>query len=187
MLRERGVVGKFVEFFGPGLAGLGLADRATIGNMSPEFGSTCAIFPPDAETLRYLEFTGRPTELIELVDAYTREQGFFHTEDSEEPTFSDTLELELADVEPSIAGPKRPQDRIALTNAKAAFFESLAGPRSGCCGGAWKPLGRGDCRELSGIRPPGGRARWRGGQAAQGWNRRRRHRGTDERRDLGQA
>ncbi len=106
MLRERGVVSKFVEFFGPGLAGLGLADRATIGNMSPEFGSTCAIFPPDQETLRYLEFTGRPTELIELVDAYTKEQGLFHTEDSEEPTFSDTLELDLADVEPSIAGPE---------------------------------------------------------------------------------
>ena len=125
MLRERGVVGMFVEFFGPGLAGLGLADRATIGNMSPEFGSTCAIFPPDQETLRYLEFTGRPTEQIELVDAYTREQGLFHTEDSEEPTFSDTLELDLSDVEPSIAGPKRPQDRIPLTDAKVAFLDSL--------------------------------------------------------------
>ena len=118
MLRERGVVSKFVEFFGPGLAGLGLADRATIGNMSPEFGSTCAIFPPDQETLRYLEFTGRPTEQIELVDAYTREQGVFHSEDSEEPTFSDTLELDLSDVEPSIAGPKRPQDRISLSDAR---------------------------------------------------------------------
>ncbi len=126
MLRERGVVSKFVEFFGPGLAGLGLADRATIGNMSPEFGSTCAIFPPDQETLRYLEFTGRPTELIELVDAYTKEQGLFHDEDSEEPTFSDTLELDLSDVEPSIAGPKRPQDRISLTDSKSAFLESLA-------------------------------------------------------------
>ena len=118
MLREKGVVGKFVEFYGPGLPSLGLADRATLGNMSPEFGSTCAIFPPDAETLRYLEFTGRPTEVIELVDAYTREQGLFHTADSEEPTFSDTLELDLGDVEPSIAGPKRPQDRIALTDSK---------------------------------------------------------------------
>src|SRR3954454_5023945 len=95
MLRERGVVGKFVEFFGPGLPGLGLADRATIGNMSPEFGSTCAIFPVDRETLRYLEFTGRPTELIELVDAYSREQGTFHEPDSEEPTFSATIELDL--------------------------------------------------------------------------------------------
>ena len=108
MLRERGVVGKFVEFFGPGLHTLGLADRATIGNMSPEFGSTCAIFPVDRETLRYLEFTGRPTDLIELVDAYAREQGLFHTEDSEEPTFSETLELDLSDVEPSIAGPEAP-------------------------------------------------------------------------------
>ena len=125
MLRERGVVGKFVEFFGPGLRTLGLADRATIGNMSPEFGSTCAIFPVDSETLRYLEFTGRPTELIELVDAYARRQGLFHTEDSEEPTFSETLELELGEVVPSIAGPKRPQDRIAVAEAKPAFIESL--------------------------------------------------------------
>ncbi len=126
MLRERGVVGKFVEFYGPGLHTLGLADRATIGNMSPEFGSTCAIFPVDQETLRYLEFTGRPTELIELVGAYAREQGMFHTPDSEEPTFSETIELDLASVEPSIAGPKRPQDRIPLTDAKPAFLESLA-------------------------------------------------------------
>jgi aconitate hydratase len=125
MLREKGVVSKFVEFFGPGIAGLGLADRATIGNMSPEFGSTCAIFPVDAETLRYLEFTGRPTEQIELVDAYTREQGLFHEPDAEEPTYSDTLELDLGEVEPSIAGPKRPQDRIALTNAKPAFLEAM--------------------------------------------------------------
>ena len=108
MLREKGVVSKFVEFFGPGIAGLGLADRATIGNMSPEFGSTCAIFPVDAETLRYLEFTGRPTEQIELVDAYTRQQGLFHEPDAEEPTYSDTLELDLGDVEPSIAGPEAP-------------------------------------------------------------------------------
>ena len=126
MLRERGVVGKFVEFFGPGLHTLGLADRATIGNMSPEFGSTCAIFPVDKETLRYLEFTGRPTATIELVDAYAREQGMFHDESSEDPTFSETLELDLDSVEPSIAGPKRPQDRIALSNAKPAFLESLA-------------------------------------------------------------
>src|SRR5881275_1121014 len=95
MLREHGVVGKFVEFFGPGLHTLGLADRATIGNMSPEFGPTCAIFPVDSETLRYLEFTGRPTDLIELVDAYARDQGMFHTPDSENPTYSETLELDL--------------------------------------------------------------------------------------------
>jgi aconitate hydratase len=126
MLRERGVVGMFVEFFGPGISGLGLADRATLGNMSPEFGSTCAIFPVDAETLRYLEFTGRPTEQIELVDAYCREQGLFHEPDSEDATYSDTLELDLSSVEPSIAGPRRPQDRIALSDSKDAFFESLA-------------------------------------------------------------
>jgi aconitate hydratase len=126
MLRERGVVGKFVEFFGPGLHTLGLADRATIGNMSPEFGSTCAIFPVDGETLRYLEFTGRPTEQIELVDAYAREQGMFHDADSDDPTFSAVIELDLAAVEPSIAGPKRPQDRIALTDAKPAFLASLS-------------------------------------------------------------
>ncbi|MBK5233225.1 MAG: aconitate hydratase [Thermoleophilia bacterium] len=125
MLRERGVVSKFVEFYGPGLAKLPLVDRATLGNMSPEFGSTCAIFPPDAETLRYLELTGRSTETIELVDAYAREQGMFHTEDSSDPTFSDTLELELDSVVPSIAGPKRPQDRVSLTDAKPAFLEAL--------------------------------------------------------------
>jgi len=125
ILRERGVVSKFVEFFGPGLATLGLADRATIGNMSPEFGSTCAIFPVDAETLRYLELTGRPTETIELVDAYAREQGMFHDEGAEEPTFSDLLALDLGDVVPSIAGPKRPQDRVPLAQAKQAFLEAM--------------------------------------------------------------
>jgi aconitate hydratase len=125
MLRERGVVSKFVEFFGPGLATLGLADRATIGNMSPEFGSTCAIFPVDAETLRYLDLTGRPTETIELVDAYAREQGMFHEPGSPDPVFSDTLELDLGDVVPSIAGPKRPQDRVPLAQAKQAFIEAM--------------------------------------------------------------
>ena len=125
MLRDHGVVAKFVEFFGPGLATLGLADRATIGNMSPEFGSTCAIFPVDAETLRYLELTGRPTEAIELVDAYAREQGMFADADYEDPVFSATLELDLGDVEPSIAGPKRPQDRVPLAQAKEAFLEAM--------------------------------------------------------------
>jgi aconitate hydratase len=125
MLREHGVVSKFVEFFGPGLSTLGLADRATIGNMSPEFGSTCAIFPIDAETLRYLELTGRPTEAIELVDAYAREQGMFHHDSSPDPVFSATLELDLGEVEPSIAGPKRPQDRVPLARAKEAFLGAL--------------------------------------------------------------
>jgi aconitate hydratase len=126
MLRERGVVSKFVEFYGPGLPTLGLADRATLGNMSPEFGSTCAIFPVDAETLRYMDLTGRPTETIELVDAYAREQGLFHQADAPDPVFSETLELDLGDVEPSIAGPKRPQDRVPLAQAKEAFLQALA-------------------------------------------------------------
>jgi aconitate hydratase len=125
MLREHGVVGKFVEFYGPGIPNLPLADRATIGNMSPEFGSTCAIFPIDAETLRYLEFSGRPKERIELVEAYAREQGMWHDADSEEPTYSETLELDLGDVVPSVAGPKRPQDRVSLTEAKASFRMAL--------------------------------------------------------------
>ncbi len=125
MLRERGVVSKFVEFFGPGLATLGLADRATLGNMSPEFGSTCAIFPVDAETLRYLDLTGRPTATIELVDAYAREQGMFHDASTPDPVFSDLLELDLGEVVPSIAGPKRPQDRVPLAQAKQAFLEVM--------------------------------------------------------------
>jgi aconitate hydratase len=127
MLRSHGVVGKFVEFHGQGLANLPLADRATIGNMSPEFGSTCAIFPIDAETLRYLEFSGRPKELIELVEAYAKEQGLWHDENSEEPTFTDELELDLSTVVPSVAGPKRPQDRVSLTEAKQAFRMALEG------------------------------------------------------------
>jgi aconitate hydratase len=125
MLRARGVVGMFVEFYGAGLAGLPIADRATIGNMSPEFGSTCAIFPIDAETLSYLELSGRPPEQIELVEAYAREQGLWHDERSERPTFSDTVTLDLGTVEPSLAGPKRPQDRVALSDARDAFREAL--------------------------------------------------------------
>src|SRR4051812_10370163 len=125
MLREHGVVGKFVEFYGPGIPNTPLADRATIGNMSPEFGSTCAIFPIDKETLRYLTFTGRSQEQVEIVEAYAREQGLWHDENSEEPTYSETLELDLGDVVPSLAGPKRPQDRVSLTEAKAAFRLAL--------------------------------------------------------------
>ena len=125
MLREHGVVGKFVEFYGPGVPNLPLADRATIGNMSPEFGSTCAMFPIDAETLRYLAFSGRDQEHIELVEAYAREQGLWHDADSEEPTYSETLELDLGEVVPSLAGPKRPQDRVSLTESKASFRIAL--------------------------------------------------------------
>jgi aconitate hydratase len=127
MLREKGVVGMFVEFHGAGLAKLPLADRATIGNMSPEFGSTCAIFPIDAETLRYLAFTGRPPEQIELVEAYARAQGLWHEAESEPPVYSDRIELDLSSVEPSLAGPKRPQDRVSLADAPTAFREALRG------------------------------------------------------------
>jgi aconitate hydratase len=127
LLRERGVVGKFVEFYGGGLATLPLADRATIGNMSPEFGSTCAIFPIDAETLAYLGFSGRGREQIELVEAYARAQGLWHDEDSPEPRFSERLELDLGSVVPSIAGPRRPQDRIPLSGSKQAFRGVLEG------------------------------------------------------------
>ncbi|HEX7300200.1 MAG TPA: aconitate hydratase [Solirubrobacteraceae bacterium] len=126
LLRRKGVVGKFVEFYGPGVSRLPLADRATIGNMSPEFGSTCAIFPIDRETLRYLAFSGRPKELIELVEAYAKEQGMWHDEHAEEPTYSDTVELDLGDVVPSLAGPKRPQDRVSLHGAKNAFRAALS-------------------------------------------------------------
>jgi aconitate hydratase len=131
MLRERGVVGKFVEFYGHGLDNLPLADRATIGNMSPEYGATCGIFPVDAETLRYLEFTGRPPELVALVEAYCKEQGMFRDSSWEDPTYSDTLELDLSDVVPSLAGPKRPQDRVALTDAKQSFEQALEGLEGG--------------------------------------------------------
>ncbi|WAX57191.1 aconitate hydratase [Jatrophihabitans cynanchi] len=125
MLREHGVVGKFVEFYGAGVAAVPLANRATIGNMSPEYGSTCAIFPIDDETLRYLRFTGRKDEQIALVEAYAKTNGLWH-DPSVEPHFSETLELDLSSVEPSLAGPKRPQDRVLLKEAKDCFRQSLA-------------------------------------------------------------
>ncbi|MGE5123888.1 MAG: aconitase family protein, partial [Acidobacteriaceae bacterium] len=112
MLRKKGVVDKFVEFFGPGLASLSLPDRATIANMAPEYGATIGYFPIDEETLRYLHLTGRPKETIELVERYSKEQGLFHTSDTSEPEFTQVLELDLAKVETSLAGPKRPQDRV---------------------------------------------------------------------------
>jgi len=127
LLRRKGVVGTFVEFYGQGIASLPLADRATLGNMSPEFGSTCAIFPIDAETIRYLTFSGRPKELTDLVEAYAREQGLWHDEDAEEPTFSDVVELDLGDVVPSLAGPKRPQDRVPLSDAQRMFKDAVDG------------------------------------------------------------
>jgi len=121
MLRAHGVVGKFVEFHGPGLSKLPLADRATISNMSPEFGATATMFPIDAETLRYLRMTGRPEDLIARVEAYARAQGLFRTDDSPEPVFNESLSLDLATVQPSLAGPKRPQDRVALSDMRTAF------------------------------------------------------------------
>ena len=124
ILRSAGVVGKFVEYFGKGLAGLPLADRATIGNMSPEYGATCGFFPVDESTLDYLRMTGRPPERIALVEAYCKEQGLFH-DPGEEPTYTEVLELDLGDVEPSLAGPRRPQDRVPLSAAKSSFLESL--------------------------------------------------------------
>ncbi|MDP9377224.1 MAG: aconitate hydratase [Actinomycetota bacterium] len=149
-LREYGVVGRFVEFFGPGVTSLGLADRATIGNMSPEFGSTCAIFPVDEETLRYLEFSGRPAELLERVETYAKAQGLWHDPD-EQPTYTDVIELDLGDVVASLAGPRRPQDRVSLTEAKASFrlaLEELL-PEGG------QPSGAGEKPGIPGHDTPG--------------------------------
>jgi aconitate hydratase len=125
MLRKHGVVGKFVEYFGPGLRDLPLADRATIANMSPEYGATCGIFPIDKETLKYLRLTGRSEEQIALVEAYSREQGLFHDEKTPEAEYSELLSLDLATVEPSLAGPKRPQDRVILSDARTSFQKAL--------------------------------------------------------------
>jgi aconitate hydratase len=125
MLRKKGVVGKFVEYFGPGLPNLPLADRAVIANMSPEYGSTCGIFPVDEETLRYLRLSGRSDDQVKLVESYCKEQGLFHTATTPEAEYSDVVSLDLATVEPSIAGPKRPQDRIPLSRAAVAFREAL--------------------------------------------------------------
>ncbi|MBN8964293.1 MAG: aconitate hydratase AcnA, partial [Rhizobiales bacterium] len=125
MLRKRGVVGKFVEFFGPGLAGLTIADRATIGNMAPEYGATCGFFPIDDDTLAYLTDTNRPAARVELVAAYAKAQGMYRTKSTPDPIFTDVLKLDLASIEPSMAGPKRPQDRVALKDAKNGFTASM--------------------------------------------------------------
>ncbi len=125
LLRKKGVVGKFVEFYGPGLANLALADRATIANMAPEYGATCGIFPIDKVSLDYLRFSGRPEERVALVETYMKEQGLFHTAESPEPVYSDTLGLELGTVEPSLAGPRRPQDRVRLGDVKSSFLKEL--------------------------------------------------------------
>ncbi len=142
MLRKKGVVGKFVEFYGPGLASLPLADRATIANMAPEYGATCGIFPVDAETLKYLRFSGRPETLVQLVEAYTKEQGLFHTPQTPEAMYTDTLQLDLGTVEPSLAGPRRPQDRVALGKVKESFAKELPNLASKASGGRQPPVGR---------------------------------------------
>ncbi|MBE1237430.1 aconitate hydratase AcnA [Phaeovibrio sulfidiphilus] len=126
MLRKKGVVGKFVEFYGEGLNHLPLTDRATISNMAPEYGATCGFFPVDAETLRYMRFTGRDEETVALVEAYARAQGMWHDENSPEPVFTDTLSLDMGTVQPSLAGPSRPQDRVTLAAVSGAFGESLS-------------------------------------------------------------
>jgi aconitate hydratase len=128
MLRKKGVVEKFVEFYGPGLADMSLADRATIANMAPEYGATCGFFPVDDETLAYLRKTGRSPAEVELVERYSKEQGLFRTAATPDPVFTDTLELDLATVEPSLAGPKRPQDRVALSQMKESFRKTLTAP-----------------------------------------------------------
>src|SRR5262249_20515822 len=125
MLRKKGVVGKFVEFFGPGISSLALPDRATIANMAPEYGATMGFFPVDEETLTYMRFSGRPPELVELTRAYCQEQGLFHTAQRPDPQFADVLELDLGQVEPSLAGPKRPQDRVPLSQTKVVFGKTL--------------------------------------------------------------
>ncbi|QDU60511.1 Aconitate hydratase precursor [Planctomycetes bacterium Pan216] len=128
MLRAAGVVGKFVEFFGPGLSNMSLADRATIANMAPEYGATMGFFPIDDETLKYLRQSGRTDELVDLVEKYCKAQGLFRTDDATDPTYSQTLSLDLATVVPSLAGPKRPQDRVKLTDMKSAFATTLTTP-----------------------------------------------------------
>ncbi len=128
MLRRHGVVGKFVEFFGPGLSTMSLPDRATIANMAPEYGATVGYFPVDEETLRYLRFTGREQSLVELVERYCKEQGLFRRDSSPDPEYSEVLELDLGQVETSLAGPKRPQDRVPLSQMKAAFHQAIQTP-----------------------------------------------------------
>src|ERR1700728_3436814 len=125
ILRKKGVVDKFVEFFGDGLRGLPLADRATIANMSPEFGSTCAIFPIDEETIRYLELTGRPKEQIALVEAYAKAHGMWRIDGAKAAVYTDVVELDLGTVEPALPGPKRPQDRVPLRSAKSVYRASV--------------------------------------------------------------
>ncbi len=151
MLRQKGVVGKFVEFYGTGLSQMTLPDRATIANMAPEYGATMGFFPLDAESLNYLRRTGRPEELVEMVERYSKEQGLFRTDATPDPAFTDTLELDLDDVEPSLAGPKRPQDRIALSAMKQEFKNALTKP----VGPQGFGLNEGDLGRTGTIKPNG--------------------------------
>ena len=128
MLRQKGVVGKFVEFYGDGLTGLSLPDRATIANMAPEYGATMGYFPVDDETLRYMERTGRSKDVVAVMEAYYKEQGLFRTDDSPEAEYSDSLELDIGTVEPALSGPKRPQDRVNLSDMKSGFAKTLRAP-----------------------------------------------------------
>jgi aconitate hydratase len=164
ILRKKGVVGKFVEFFGEGLAALPLADRATIANMAPEYGATCGIFPIDAETLRYLRLTGRPEEQVRRVEAYAKEQGLFHTAEMPAAAYSEVLHLDLATVEPSLAGPKRPQDRVPLSQMKAHWptaledLKSRAAKRGAAAGLPLASPDTGVATRGGGIMTPGGSA-----------------------------
>ncbi|MDP9240674.1 MAG: aconitate hydratase [Actinomycetota bacterium] len=153
ILRRHGVVGKFVEFYGSGVSAVPLANRATIGNMSPEYGSTCAIFPIDAETVRYLRMTGRPDEQVALVEAYAKEQGLWH-DPGAEPAYSETLELDLSTIVPSLAGPKRPQDRVSLTEAKQSFRSALADYVTGAGDTAASPVDESSQESFPASDPP---------------------------------
>ncbi|MCF3936038.1 aconitate hydratase AcnA [Acuticoccus sp. M5D2P5] len=149
MLRKKGVVGKFVEFFGAGLSALSLEDCATIANMAPEYGATCGFFPVDDDTIRYLTSTGRDTHRIELVKAYAKANGFYRTDDTEDPVFTDTLELDLSTVVPSLAGPKRPQDRVALTDAATAFSKAVDTIKGGSKSKAAPSTSEGEARFMA--------------------------------------
>jgi aconitate hydratase len=143
MLRKKGVVGKFVEFFGPGLAALSLADRATVANMAPEYGATCGIFPVDAETLAFLRFSGRSEDRVRLVEAYMKEQGLYHSAETPQADYSDLLELDLSKVEPSLAGPRRPQDRVRLSEVASAWSKELPGLKDAALKAKKKPIAAG--------------------------------------------
>jgi len=164
-LRSYGVVGKIVEYFGPGLSFLSVADRATIGNMSPEYGATAGFFPVDAETLKYLAFTGRKAEQLDLVERYTKEQGMFRTDQTPQPEYTDVLELDLSTVEPSLAGPKRPQDRIPLSGARKAWQEvakTLGSAEAGAEKSRWEEEGGTPVATAAEERASGGASRARG-------------------------